>query len=159
MKPRWHSCESAQLDTDHGEVNPSLGAGVGALVVPHQTSVAHQPAQRSLYNPSPRKHDKARQIIGALHDLHFNFRPMLFHPASKRFAGITAIDPKSTQTRKPIRNSAQDGLRTVPLRATSRGHRHTEQQPKRIHQQVPLAPLFSPDRSGWVPPLLAPKAP
>ena len=39
------------------------------------------------------------------------------------------------------------------------GHDERQRDATGVHQQVSLAPLFSPDRSGWVPPLLAPKAP
>ncbi len=31
----WRSCEATQLDTDHGQVNPSFSTGLRALVVTH----------------------------------------------------------------------------------------------------------------------------
>ena len=38
------SSESAELEADHRDRDPSLGAGVGGFVIPPQTAVAHEPA-------------------------------------------------------------------------------------------------------------------
>ena len=39
------------------------------------------------------------------------------------------------------------------------GHDELQRDATAVHQQVPLAALFFPDRSGCVPPPLAPRAP
>ena len=39
------------------------------------------------------------------------------------------------------------------------GHDERQRDARAVHQQVSLASLFFPDPLGWVPPLLAPKAP
>ena len=39
------------------------------------------------------------------------------------------------------------------------GHDERQRDATTVHQQVTLAPLFFPDRSGWARPLLAPREP
>ena len=39
------------------------------------------------------------------------------------------------------------------------GHDERQRDATAVHQQVALAPFFFPDRSGWAPPPVAPRAP
>jgi len=37
------SSQSAELNADHGDIDPSFGAGLGGFIIAHQSPLAHQP--------------------------------------------------------------------------------------------------------------------
>ena len=53
------SSEAAELDSDHSQLNPRFGAGYGALVVPGESPMTHEPAKGALDDPALRQYGKA----------------------------------------------------------------------------------------------------
>ena len=47
------SSESAELNSDHGDKNPSHGAGLGGFVNTDESPVVHQPAEGALHDLAP----------------------------------------------------------------------------------------------------------
>jgi len=58
------SSQSAELNSDHGDINPSLGTGLGGFVIARQSAVLHQPAEGSLHHPAARQHREALGRVG-----------------------------------------------------------------------------------------------
>src|SRR5262245_45382633 len=53
------SCEAAELNADHRQLNPGLRTPHRALVVADKSTMLHQPAERAFDNPASRQHSKA----------------------------------------------------------------------------------------------------
>ena len=59
------SGQTAELNSDHGDINPGFGAGDRAFVVAHQSALVHQPTEGAFDDPTVRQHFKALHIIRA----------------------------------------------------------------------------------------------
>src|ERR1043166_1274061 len=149
------SRESTQLNTKHGQMNPSFSAGHCAFVVSHKTPVAHEPAKRALNNPAARQDRKALGRCGALDDLHFELRPVIADPLLKGLPAVSAVYPEFSQLGEPSCDLLQNLLSPFSLRTTGWGNGHAQQQPQGIHQNVPLASV---DLFAGIKPNLAPMA-
>lgn len=53
------SSQSAELNADHGDMDPSFGAGLGGFVIAHQSPLAHQPAEGAFHYPTAWQHGEA----------------------------------------------------------------------------------------------------
>ncbi len=133
------SGQSAELNSDHGNVDPCFGAGRRAFVIADQASVVHQPAESAFDHPAPRQDFKALNIIGAFDHLDFQLGSQRFNPVSKGVPGVTAIDPQEAEPSKPAQHPAQDRLAAVALGGISRGDDHAQDQAQGIYEQIPLA--------------------
>jgi len=109
------SGQSAELNTDHGDINPRLGAGGRAFIIAYQAAMVHQPAEGAFDQPAPRQDFKALNIIGAFDHFDFQLGAQRFNPVSEGVPGVTAIDPQEAQPRKPAQHPAQDRLAAVAL--------------------------------------------
>ena len=49
------SGQSAELNSDHGDTDPSFGAGDRGFIVTDQAAMVRQPAERALVDPARRK--------------------------------------------------------------------------------------------------------
>ena len=56
-------------------------------------------------------------------------------------------------------DARQDGIELRDIMPVRSGHDERQRDATAVDQQVTLAPIFSPDRSGWVRPALAPAGP
>src|SRR6266487_3240345 len=149
------SRESPQLNTKHRQMNPSFRARLGAFVISHKASMAHEPTKRALNNPPARQYRKALGRCGALDDLHFELRPVIADPLLKGLPAVSAVDPELSQLGEPSCDLLQNLLSPFSLRTTGRGHDHAQQQSQGIHQNVPLASV---DLFAGIKPNLAPVA-
>jgi len=131
--------QAAELNTDHGYINPGFGAGERAFIIAHQAAVVHQPAESAFDHPAPWQDFKALNIIGAFDHFDFQFGAQRFNPVSKGVPGITAIDPQEAKPNKPAQHPAQDRLAAVALGGVGRGDDHAQDQAQGIHQQIALA--------------------
>ena len=146
------SSQSAELDSDHGDIDPSLGTGLGGFVIPHQSPLAHQPAESAFHHPAVRQHFEALGVVGTFDDLNLQFGPESLDPVGKRLPGVAAIHPQNTQPGEPAQHPAEQQLGTVTFGGVGRGHGHAQDQSQGVHQQVPLAAL---DALGGIIPHLA----
>lgn len=116
MRSSEESCESAELNADHGQIGEGLGAGFGGFVIAHQTAVTHQPAKSALDHPAPRQHGESFAIIRALDDLHFQVGPDALDPLGKGRSAVAAIHPHQDAARQKLAGRAARGFapRRVP---------------------------------------------
>lgn len=139
MMNDMESSESAELDSNHRDMNPSFGAGLGGFVVTDQSAVMHQPAEGSFHDPAMRQDIEARSRVGTFDDLNRQFGAKSFDPLCKSFAGVTAIHPENAQPGKPAQHARQKHLATVAFGHIGRSHQNSEHQSQSIHQQMALA--------------------
>jgi len=133
------SSQSAELNSDHGDVDPSFGAGLGGFVIAHQSPLAHQPTEGSLHDPTAWQYFKAHSGVGAFDDLDRQFGAECLDPLGEGFACVAAIHPQAAEPGEPAQHPAQNHLCPVAFGGAGRGHGHAEHQPQGIHQQMPLA--------------------
>ncbi len=60
------SGQSAELNSDHGNIDPSFGAGDRGFIVTDQAAMVHQPAERALDDPAMWQHFESAHIIRTL---------------------------------------------------------------------------------------------
>jgi hypothetical protein len=60
--------KSAELDADHGDKDPNVGAGLGGFVIADQPALEHQPTEGAFHDPAARQAFEARGNIGTFND-------------------------------------------------------------------------------------------
>ena len=130
------SSESAELNSDHGDKDPRLGAGLGGFVITHESSLVHQPAEGSLHHPAVRQDFEAFGGVGAFDNLDGQFGTEALDPVGKVLAGVAAIHPQNVQPSEPTQDTSQQHFGTVAFGGVGGRHRHAEHQSQRIHQQM-----------------------
>jgi Beta xylosidase C-terminal Concanavalin A-like domain len=132
------SGQSAELNSDHGDIDPGFGAGLGGFVIAHQSPLAHEPTEGSFHDPAARQHFEADHIVGAFDDLDHQLGAQPLDPLGERFAGVAAIHPQDAEPSEPAQDPTQNHLCPVTFRGVSWGHGHAEHQPQGVHQQMAL---------------------
>src|SRR5258706_10668051 len=136
------------------------------LVAHEQLAKAIEPAMRDFDNPPPRP-------LGRMPSNLFGFLPasfdvgnvvMLFDDGKSGHAGIAGIGTQvlaaSLGWRRPLyHDRLQNRGNLADIMSICSGHDDRERDATAVHEQVTLAPIFSPDPSGWVRRLLVPAAP
>ena len=135
------SSQTAELNSNHGDIDPGFGAGFGGFVITDQSPLAHQPAKGSFHDPAARQYFKSHSGIGAFDNLDLQLGAKSPDPSGERFTSIAAVYPQDAEPGEPAQDPAQHLLRAVAFGGAGRGHGHAEHQPQGIHQQMPLAPL------------------
>lgn len=49
------SSQAPELNSDHGDIDPSFGAGFGGFVLAYQAALAHQPTKSTFHDPATRQ--------------------------------------------------------------------------------------------------------
>lgn len=132
------SSQSAELDSDHCDVDPSFGARLCGFVIAHEPSVEHQPAERPFYSPAAGQDFEALGMVGALDDLDGQLGAESLDPLRESRAGVAAIDPKQSQPGKPDQNTPQQQLSAVTLRDVGWSD-FDENQAESVHQKMTFA--------------------
>jgi len=104
------SSQAAELNADHGDIDPGFGAGFGSFVVAHQAPLAHQAAEGSFHHPAARQDFEASGVIGAFDDLDGQLGPQFLDSAGERFPSVAAIHPQDAQPGEPAQDPAQHQL-------------------------------------------------
>lgn len=133
------SSQSAELNSDHRDIDPRHGAGLGSFVIADESSLVYQPAEGSLHHPAARQYFEAPSRVGAFNDLDGQFGAKSFDPLGKGLAGIATIHPQDAQPGEPAQDAAQKQLGSGAFGGAGWRHGHAEHQPQGIHQQMPLA--------------------
>lgn len=137
------SSRATKLNSDHRDVDPSHGGGLDGFVIMHQSPVAHQPTEGSLYAPVARQYVEALGGVEAFDDLNGQFGAESFDPLGEGLTGVTAIHPQDAQLGEPAQNPPQKHLGAVAFGGVGRSDGHTQHQSQSIHQQMALA-AFNP---------------
>ena len=133
------SSQSAELNTDHRDVDPRRGAGLSGFVIAHKSPLMHQPDKGALHDPAAGQYFEALGRVRALNDLDGQLWAETFDPLVKGLTGIAASHPQGAQPGEPAQYAAQKQLGSVAFGGISWGHGHADHQSKSIHQQMPLA--------------------
>ena len=62
------SSQSAELDLDHSDIDPSCSAGFGGFIITHESPLVHQPAEGAFDHPAVRQDFEASEVVRALDD-------------------------------------------------------------------------------------------
>jgi len=81
------SSRSAELNSYHGAIDPSLSTGLGGFVIAHQSSLTHQPAEGAFHDPTAWQDGEASGSVGAFDD----FDGMTCRQLRPATSGSTAI--------------------------------------------------------------------
>ncbi len=138
---REYSSKSAELDADHGDVNPSFGAGLGGFVIAHQPPLVHQPAEGALDDPAAGQDFETAGVVGAFDHCDRQLGAEPLDPLGEGRAGVAAVHPQNAEPGEPAQHAAQQQLGTRAFSGAGRGHDHAEHQPQSIHQQMAFAPF------------------
>ena len=133
------SSQSAELNSYHRDINPSLGARLGGFVIAHQSPLTHQPAESAFHDPAVGQYFEASEVIRTFDDLDGQSRAEPLDPLGEGLAGVATIHPQNAQPGEPAQDPAQKHLGSVAFGGAGRGHRHAEHQPQSIHQQMAFA--------------------
>ena len=137
------SGESTELNSYHCNIREGFGAGRTGFIVSHQTPVAHEPGECPLHHPSPRQWLEASRDVWPLNYLNFQSRPETLEPGGKRLPFIAAVHPDPPQPTAPTQYSFQQAVAAFSFRRAGRRDADAQQQPQRVHQDMPLASLDS----------------
>ena len=135
------SSQSAELNSDHGDMDPSFGASLGGFIIAHQAPVPHQPPEGALHDPAERQDLEARSIVRTFDDRDGQLGAQSLDPVGERLPSVTAIHPEDAQPSEPTQHPAQYQLRPGAFGGAGRGHGHPEHQSQSIHQQMALPTL------------------
>ena len=81
------------MNSYHGDIDPSLGAGIAGFVITHQAALAHQPAKGPLDHPTARQDFEAGDIIASFDDLHDQLGTERLDPFDEGLSTVTAVHP------------------------------------------------------------------
>ena len=129
------SSQALQHEAGHGEVNPALVRAGEALVTLAQAAGLVESAEGVLDHPAAGQQDEALARLGAQHHGQAEREP-LGDPVHQ-LARVAAVDPDFPQ----LLAAAQQPPGTVAVLHAGGGHDRYQQQPQRVHQEVPLAPV------------------
>jgi len=116
-----NSCDAAELNADHGQMNPRLGGGIGAFVIAHQSAMAHEPAKGVLNTPPMWQYNKVAGFVRTPDYFDLQLGPEVAHPLGKIVAAVAAVHPELSQPFKPVAHPLKYLLRPVAFRAACQG--------------------------------------
>src|SRR5438445_6264486 len=113
------------------------------FVVPDQSTMLHEPAESPLHNPTPEVNRKAPLafFFGDYLQPQGAGSTMGCYPVGEALSSVALIGPQTAQPAKALQRSPQQALGSRPVRLIGRSHKHCQQQPQRIDQDVPFNAL------------------
>ena len=130
------SSQSAELNSDHGDIDPSCGAGLGGFIIPHESPLLHQPAEGAFHDPTAGQDFEAREVVRTFDHRDHQLAAQTFDPLGKRLAGVATIHPQDPQPGESTQDLAQQDLRAGAFRRAGRRHGHAKQEAHRSHKNV-----------------------
>jgi hypothetical protein len=139
--------QSAQLNSYHRDINPSVCAGFGVFVIANQATLAHQPTEGPLYDPTPRQKFETARVIAAFdHFHHHQLRPQATNQGCQVRATIAAIHAKEPELGQPAQSPSQQGPNSFAFGHVGRGDDCSQDQAQSIDQQISFASFDPFDR-------------
>lgn len=132
-----NSCESAQHELDHGQLEIGQG-GVGkTLEVLGEAAVATHPGEGALDHPTARQHLELLDRVGALDDLELP-APHFGEGVAKLSRIVAAVRPDQRQPRKELLEPLEQVDGTVPILDVGRMHDGIQQEALRVRGDMAL---------------------
>src|ERR1039458_9745562 len=79
------SCQAAELNADHGDVDPSHGTGLCGFVIAHKSPLMHQPAEGSFDDPAVCQYFEALGCVRTFDDFDGQFGAECLDPSGEGF--------------------------------------------------------------------------
>lgn len=134
--------QSANHEADHGDVDDGLAGGRQVFVVLAETTMASEPAERTLNDPTPRKNLEAFDVVGSFDNLHSE--PVALAQTADPFqklASISTVCPDEPQSQECVPDQGQDELGPVAVLSVGRMDNGDQHEPEDIYEQMALAPI------------------
>lgn len=131
--------EPIEHDVDGREVDHRFAILYMPLVVLAQASVSHQPAERSLHNPTSWEQHKTLLIFRTLHDFHVDV-VVIAHPVNK-FTPILLICPHLFESVGHIGGDQEEQHAAIPIFHVPRRHDDRQQRPDGVNDHMALSSL------------------
>jgi hypothetical protein len=155
-----------ERDDRRGKMVESEEAAFEFLIPHEQLAKAVEPAMRNLHNPPPGSLRRMLPFLFGFLSAPFNVGniAVFFNDAQRRNAGIASIRAQVLAAPlcrfgAPYRDAIQNRCKLTDIMSVSSGHDDRQRDATTVHQQVSLAPIFSPDPSGSARQLAEPAAP
>src|ERR1035437_1448510 len=133
------SSQSAELNSDHRDIDPRFGARLGGFVIAHQSPLTHQPAEGALHYPAARQDFETGDVVRTFDDRDGQLGSQSLHPLGEGGTRVTPIHPQDAQPGEPAQDPAQQDLGAGAFRGVGRPDTHPDHQPQSTPQQMPLA--------------------
>ena len=131
--------EAVEHEADRGQGDHCLGDLGQRLVVLGQPTPSAEPAERSFDHPAARLHDKAGGACGAANDDQRQTRQIAGEPGRKPI--VDAVSEHGPEPGVERFQALQQVAEAIGILNVGRMYEDAEQQPVRVHRDVPLAPL------------------
>jgi hypothetical protein len=96
------SCEAAELQANHSQIDPRFRAGLSPLVITHEPTVAHEPAKSAFHDPAAWQYGEALDGVGAFDDFDLELGPVVAHPLGEGVVAVATVDPEFAPAGKPV---------------------------------------------------------
>src|SRR6266852_6784404 len=126
--------EKMEHPVDHGGVDHVFTALARPLIVLAQPPVAAEPPKSALHNPAFGQQDKPCRVFRPLHDLQIEGLEAI-RPAHQ-LAPVSLVGPELFQPFVLVHDLLDQRLRSRAIRDIGRQHRHREQQPEGVDDDV-----------------------
>ena len=129
-----------QHQIDHRKMNHRLAAVGQRLVIFAVPPVTAQPAKRSFHDPTFGQDLEPLHVVGSFDDLQAPPTSQGLNPQNQ-LAGVAAVSPDQSQPAPAAYQMLQHQFRPVTVLNVRRVDHHHQDQPQRIDDDVPLAPV------------------
>ncbi len=129
--------EAMEHQVDHGQADEGFADFGRTLEILRETTIAHEPPERALHDPSFRQHLEGTRPRLAAHDLQSATGKV--SGRHHEFLRVPSVRPQVLQTGKMPRQSLQNRHRPRPIQHVCCVDHHRQVPPLRVHFHVVLA--------------------
>ncbi len=130
------SGQSAELKSDHGDVDEIRRVVDCPLVVTQQPALKHQPAELALKNPAAWQYFEFTNIVRWFDRLEVQHAAAGLNPVGKGAATVAAIHPQQPDRIKPPKHLAKECKGPIAIGRIAGCHHHGQHQTKSVHQHM-----------------------
>jgi len=135
--------ESPQHQLDHADLHLGLARLRRSLVIPAVDPATPQPCKCPLHHPTPSDHPEPLGPRGAAADLD-RIPTVLGDPGIQRVVAVLVVRPQLGQPgERPLGQLLKHSRGGRPVVRRGTRDRHRQDQPERIHDEMPLAAVES----------------
>lgn len=134
--------QSANRKADHGDVDDGLAGSWQVFIVLAETTMASEPPESTLNDPTPRKDLEAFDVVGSFDNLHVE--PIALTQAAdplQELASVSTVCPDEPQPQERVPDQGQDKLGPVAVLNVGRMNDRDQHEPEDIYQQMALTPI------------------
>jgi hypothetical protein len=135
--------QSAQHDSDHADVQPSLGVGGLNFIMAHQAAMFHKPTEGPFDDPAFAQHFEATLVLQARHDLQPQGARLALrrHPPGQFLSAVALVGPQTAQPPEANERGSQQAAGALSFGHVGFGDTDGQEQPQRVHQDMTFDPF------------------